>query len=98
MYKSKKVLILFINFVLFFMLNINVSAMEVEDFSCTEDYQEFVAPEYGNYKIELWGAAGGKNLADNSYTSSYVRSGGKGAYTSGVITLKKNEKIYIYVG
>ena len=98
MYKSKKVLILFINFVLFFMLNINVSAMEVEDFSCTEDYQEFVAPEYGNYKIELWGAAGGKNLADNSYTSSYVRSGGKGAYTSGVITLKKNEKIYVYVG
>ena len=98
MYKSKKVLILFINFVLFFMLNINVSAMEVEDFSCTEDYQEFVAPEYGNYKIELWGAAGGKNLADNSYTNSDVRLGGKGAYTSGVITLKKNEKIYIYVG
>ena len=98
MYKSKKLLILFINFILFFMLTINVSAMEVEDFSCTEDYQEFVAPEYGNYKIELWGAAGGKNLDNNSYTNSGVRLGGKGAYTSGVITLNKNEKIYVYVG
>ena len=99
MYKSKKILILFTNFILFLMFTANVSATEVEDFSCTEDYQEFIAPEYGKYKIELWGAAGGRNLVDNAYTNTtYAKLGGNGAYTSGIITLKKNEKIYVYVG
>ena len=50
-------------------------------------YQEFIAPSDGEYSIEAWGAQGG-----------VIWSGGKGAYTKGTIYLKKDEKLYIYVG
>ena len=99
MYKNKNLIILIFSLVLFFVFYPDVFAQEISEFSCTDDYQEFIAPTYGNYKIELWGAAGGRNLVDNAYTNTtYAKLGGKGAYTSGVITLKKNEKIYVYVG
>lgn len=48
--------------------------------------REYIAPESGWYKIELWGAAG------------YSSSGGKGAYTSGIIFLEDNDYLYFYVG
>lgn len=48
--------------------------------------REYIAPEDGWYKIELWGAAG------------YGTSGGKGAYVSGIIFLEKNDHLYFYVG
>jgi len=51
--------------------------------------QEFTAPADGTYQIELWGASGGNK-------GPYL--GGKGAYTSGYISLKKNQKLYVYVG
>ena len=57
-------------------------------FEYTGSYQEFEAPYTGYYKMECWGAQGG----------SYSGTGGKGAYTSGNIYLKKGQKIYIYVG
>lgn len=70
-----------------------------ETFSCelqplkayewTGNYQEFVAPHDGEYRIDLWGAQGG---------SSDDAEGGKGAYTSGTLYLNKGEKLYIYVG
>lgn len=44
----------------------------------------------GKYKLECWGAQGG------NYDSSYV--GGKGGYSIGVITLKKNTVVFLYVG
>lgn len=47
--------------------------------------QEYIVPESGWYKIELWGTQGGTN-------------GGKGAYTSGVIELQEGEVLYFYVG
>lgn len=47
--------------------------------------QEYVVPTSGWYKIELWGTQGG-------------RSGGKGAYTSGVIELTQGDTLYVYVG
>lgn len=47
--------------------------------------QEYIVPESGWYKIELWGTQGGTN-------------GGKGAYTSGVIELEEGEVLYFYVG
>ena len=58
-------------------------------FDYTGDVQTFTVPYTGTYKIELWGAQG-------NGTSSYP--GGKGGYTSGNISLSKNEKLYIYVG
>jgi len=57
------------------------------DYAYTGDYQEYVVPKTGYYKIELWGAQGGN--------STY---GGKGAYTSGALRLTKGEQLYIYVG
>lgn len=57
-----------------------------EEFNYTGDYQVYVAPEDGEYFIELWGAGGGGN------------SPGSGAYTSGYIRLSKGEKLYVYVG
>ena len=56
----------------------------------TGDIQMFTAPQTGVYKIELWGAQGG--TINNSYP------GGKGAYTTGELSLVKDDKIYIYVG
>ena len=61
-------------------------------FEYTGDYQTFTVPVTGKYKIETWGAQGGSA----KYTINY--DGGKGAYASGSIDLKKNDKLYLYVG
>ncbi|MDR0658442.1 MAG: fimbrillin family protein [Mediterranea sp.] len=60
------------------------------DFSYTGNQQTFTAPADGYYKLEAWGASGGSN-----YNSTYKGSGG---YTKGVIYLKKDQKLYVYVG
>lgn len=60
------------------------------NYDFTGDVQMFTAPQTGNYKIELWGAQGG------TINASYP--GGKGAYTTGELSLVKGDKIYIYVG
>ena len=49
----------------------------------------YTVPVTGKYKIELWGAQGG-SVSD--------ASGGKGAYTSGIISLNQNDVLYFYVG
>lgn len=63
---------------------------QVYSFSYDGGFQVFNVPKSGRYLIELWGAQGGDYNANNV--------GGKGAYTSGIINLTKNEKIYVYVG
>ncbi len=55
-------------------------------FDYTGGVQTFTAPKDGDYRIELWGAG----------TNDYA--GGKGAYTSGVITLQRGDRLYVYVG
>ena len=55
----------------------------------------FSAPEEGDYYIEAFGANGG-NYVDSS--SNILKTGGKGAYTNGVIHLTKNQVIALYVG
>ncbi len=52
----------------------------------TGNYQTFIAPVTGYYKIELWGASGGGT------------SSGKGAYTKGEIILNQGTTLYLYVG
>ena len=54
-------------------------------FNYTQNVQNFKVPCNGKYKIELWGAQGGNE-------------GGKGAYTSGIITLPSQTNMYVYVG
>ena len=50
--------------------------------------QTFNTPCTGIYKIEAWGAQGGNTSA----------TGGKGAYTSGLIRLSKNKQLFIHTG
>jgi hypothetical protein len=60
------------------------------DFLYTGDSQEFIAGCDGYFKVELWGAQGG------SYSATL--EGGTGAYTSGYISLKNDEMLYLYIG
>ena len=48
----------------------------------------------GVYKFECWGAQGGTGLKQGAK----VYSGGKGAYTSGIIILTTRTRFYLYVG
>lgn len=64
----------------------DLDSNKVYSYDYTGTYQTFTTPKTGKYKIELWGAQGGGE------------KGGKGAYTSGIIQLKSNEKLYVYVG
>ena len=75
----------------FFITSVNAEIINIGDsqsFDYTGDYQEFTAPYTGYYKVQLWGAQGG----------TAGGAGGKGAYTSGIIQLNKDETIYIYTG
>ena len=65
-----------------------------EKFTYTGNYQEYVVPETGKYKIECYGARGGCDNWSGTYLSDY----GLGGYASGTIELTKGEKLYIYVG
>ena len=60
----------------------------VKNISYLANYQEYIVPVSGYYKVELWGAQGG----------SLTAKGGKGAYTKGVIYLEKDAKVYVYTG
>ena len=51
----------------------------------------------GTYKIELWGAQGGDARYWNIKTIR-PNSGGKGAYTSGILRLEGVNKFYFYIG
>ena len=65
------------------------------DFNYTGDYQTFVAPKTGVYKLETWGAQGGHRGSNN---------GGKGGYTSGTMVQQTKDlmvadyyQIYIFM-
>lgn len=66
------------------------------DFAYTGKGEVFDVPITGNYKIELWGAGGGKGGA--TFGGANLDNAGFGGYTYGEITLNKGEKIYVYVG
>ena len=66
--------------------NIDLPYNNVKEFSFTGNEQEYIVALDGNYKIEAWGAQGGGS------------TGGKGAYSSGVIRLVKGEVLKVYVG
>ena len=58
--------------------------------------QQFTVPVNGIYKAELWGASGGNGYS--TYLRSDYSKGGNGAYTSGLLSLKSNTKLYVTVG
>ncbi|WP_254494740.1 glycine rich domain-containing protein [Clostridioides difficile] len=63
------------------------------NFDC-KNIEQNVTLKPGKYKLECWGARGGATgtpLSDGFYY-------GKGGYSSGELTLKKETTLYIYVG
>lgn len=73
-------------------LSTNVMVSEfgyIEDASGNGVVQQYVVPIDGTYFVELWGASGGD-------VGPY--RGGQGAYTSGYISLKKDQILYVLVG
>lgn len=58
------------------------------DYYYTGYEQVFSVPVSGWYKVQLWGAEGGRD----------THSGGKGAYVSGELHVTAGTKLYVYVG
>ena len=90
---KKKLVLILILFAFFFSFNTNVKAAivnigDTENYKYTGDVQEFIAPYTGLYKLQTWGAQGG----------NYENVGGYGAYSVGIVQLKRNDKLYINVG
>lgn len=66
-------------------------------YHATQSTQIFVAPYTGKYRIELWGASGG-NSAYFQENDLLDKKHGRGAYTSGELSLKAGEILYVQVG
>ena len=66
----------------------------VFEFDYTGDSQEFNVPCNGTYKLETWGAQGGSYNSNNDT----IEVGGYGGYSTGTISLKYNDNIYVIVG
>ncbi|MCR5223573.1 MAG: InlB B-repeat-containing protein [Bacilli bacterium] len=60
------------------------------DYDYTGGVQSLNIPATGTYKLEVWGAQGG------DATSSY--KGGYGGYSTGTISLNRNDSLYIVIG
>ena len=72
-------------------LNREATPEDEYSYNYTGDVQEFIAPVTGKYKLETWGAQGGYAYTDNV-------NGGYGGYSTGTISLKANDYLYIVVG
>ena len=72
----------------------------VTNFDYTGGQQTFTAPVSGYYKLEVWGAEGGKGLVGTGtdYVTDTSGVPGYGSYSVGIIQLGKNAGVYIYVG
>ena len=68
---------------------VNYSGQTIFNFDYTGGEQTFTAPVSGTYRLETWGAEGGKING---------RTAGTGGYSSGFIKFKSNQLIYINVG
>ena len=58
------------------------------NYSYTGSSQTFTPNHDGSYKLEAWGAQGGDGYSGHGI-------GGYGAYTTGIISLNRNNKVYI---
>ena len=65
---------------------------DVPEFSYVNGEQVYYITTSGTYKLEVWGAQGGSGYNNNAGT------GGYGAYSTGIVSLNKGDKLYINVG
>lgn len=67
---------------------------EYKEFNYTGNIQQIdLLP--GKYKLEVWGAEGGGSRLSRNSASGL---GGLGGYATGILTLRKKTRLYIYVG
>ena len=64
------------------------------NYDYTGSSQTFTSPCDGIYKLEVWGAQGGRV----TYSGYAGYAGGKGAYSSGNTFINESVNLYIYVG
>lgn len=64
-------------------------------YSLASSFQTFSSLYNATYKIEAWGAQGGKVTASSFVAGSI---GGNGGYVSGNLDISKDAKLYVYVG
>jgi len=69
------------------------TASVLATFGYTGSVQSFTIPSSGNYKLEVWGAQGGNDLAAPS-----ERFGGRGGYSAGELYLTSGTILYLYIG
>ena len=71
----------------------------VETYACTKSVKTFTAPYTGEYLLEAWGAQGGDapEVTNNSKVMAAVE-GGKGGYSSGIVSLIEGDEVYVVVG
>ena len=74
----------------------NLANNAIYNYAYTGTVSNFTVPETGNYKIEVWGASGGDNYSNKYLTAN--SHGGRGGYSSGTITLQKDDTLYVVVG
>lgn len=73
--------------------NFQKSIKTENSYSYKGNYQTYIVPITGYYKLECWGAQGGPNVYYGTTTA-----GGKGGYSYGTAKLDKGTELYIYVG
>ena len=84
-------------------LDINACyVIKVTNFEYTGNIQSFTAPADGNYKLEVWGAAGAYIYVSGTFNGQSITGrewwSGRGAYSSGNVALKAGDVLYIAVG
>lgn len=61
-------------------------------------YKNIALPK-GTYKLECWGAQGGNGANGNSSFDAFSGAiGGKGGYSTGILTLSSSQTVYLYTG
>ena len=65
---------------------------QVWNYNYTGGIQSFSTPCNGTYKLEVWGAQGGR------WSGNSTESGGYGGYSQGTVIISKKDTLYIVVG
>ena len=76
-------------------MKISIVSFTTTTYNYTGSVQQVDLPA-GTYKLEVWGAEGGKSNESSALSAS--ATAGKGGYSVGTILLLSNTTLYIYVG
>lgn len=75
-----------------------IKSYVVAEYDYTGSTETFLVPHDGVYKLEVWGAQGGSTGGKDTAGVYHDYIGGKGGYSSGLITLNSNQNLFVVVG